>query len=170
MAEKGKWSESIQRFGRTLLLPIGVLAPVGMILGISGALVQSYMIERFAFLGNETVNATLVSIRTIASVVFDNIPLLFAMGVAYGMSKKDKGIAAFASVTGYLTLIITMNVWLTLTGKMADPEVMTQRGQINVLGIQTMNISAAGGIITGLIAAWATEVILTTWSLYVFSS
>ena len=91
MAEKGKWSESIQRFGRTLLLPIGVLAPVGMILGISGALVQSYMIERFAFLGNETVNAILVSIRTIASVVFDNIPLLFAMGVAYGMSKRTKG-------------------------------------------------------------------------------
>src|SRR5690606_17688966 len=49
------------------------------------------------------------------------------------------------------------NVWLTLTGKMADPEVMTQVGQITVLGIQTMNISAAGGIITGLVAAWATD-------------
>lgn len=157
MGEKRKFSESIQKFGRTLLLPIGVLAPVGMILGLSGALVQTYMIERFSFLGNENVNAILVSIRTIASVIFDNIPLLFAMGVAYGMSKKDKGIAVFASVTGYLTLIITMNVWLTLTGKMADPEVMTQVGQINVLGIQTMNISAAGGIITGLVASWATD-------------
>ena len=158
MGEKRrKFSESVQRFGRTLLLPIGVLAPVGMILGISGALVQPYMIERFAFLGNENLNAILISIRTIASVVFDNIPLLFAMGVAYGMSRKDKGISVFASVTGYLTLIITMNVWLTLTGKMADPEVMTQLGQINVLGIQTMNISAAGGIITGLVAAWATD-------------
>ncbi|WP_054951350.1 PTS transporter subunit EIIC [Numidum massiliense] len=157
MKRKGKFSESIQRFGRTLLLPIGVLAPVGMILGISGALVQPYMIERFAFLGNDNVNAILVSIRTIASIIFDNIPLLFAMGVAYGMSKKDKGISVFAATVGYLTLIITMNVWLTLTGKMADPEVMTQVGQINVLGIQTMNISAAGGIITGLIAAWATD-------------
>lgn len=157
MGEKKKFSESVQRFGRTLLLPIGVLAPVGMILGISGAFVQPYMIERFAFLGNENINALLVSIRTIASVIFDNIPLLFAMGVAYGMSKKDKGISVFAAVTGYLTLIITMNVWLTLTGKMADPEMMTQVGQITVLGIQTMNISAAGGIITGLVAAWATD-------------
>ena len=154
---KKKMGDSVQKFGRTLLLPIGVLAPVGMILGISGAFVQPYMIERFAFLGNENVNAILISIRTIASVVFDNIPLLFAMGVAYGMSKKDKGIAVFAAVTGYLTLIITMNVWLTLTGKLAEPEVMTQLGQINVLGIQTMNISAAGGIITGLIASWATD-------------
>lgn len=157
MSDKKKFSESIQKFGRTLLLPIGVLAPVGMILGISGALVQPYMIERFAFLGNGGVNSILVSIRTIASVIFDNIPLLFAMGVSYGMAKKDKGIAVFASVTGYLTLIITANVWLTLTDRLADPSVMTQMGQINVLGIQTMNISAAGGIITGLVAAWVTD-------------
>ncbi|WP_125702588.1 PTS transporter subunit EIIC [Lacticaseibacillus daqingensis] len=155
--KKKNIGDSIQRFGRTLLLPIGVLAPVGMILGISGALVQPYMMERFAFLANPNLNAILISIRSIASVVFDNIPLLFAMGVAYGMSKRDKGIAVFASTVGYLTLIVTMNVWLTLTGHMADPEVMTQLGQISVLGIQTMNVSAAGGIITGLIAAWATD-------------
>lgn len=154
---KRKISDTIQRFGRTLLLPIGVLAPVGMILGISGALVQTYMIERFPFLGYEVVNTILISIRTIASAVFDNIPLLFAMGVAYGMSKKDKGISVFAATTGYLTLIIAMHVWLTVTGKMADPEIMTQFGQIEVLGIQTMNINAAGGIITGLVAAWATD-------------
>ncbi len=157
MSKKGKFGDSLQKFGRTLLLPIGVLAPVGMILGISGALVQPYMIERFAFLGNDSVNAILLSIRTIAGAIFDNIPLLFAMGVAYGMSKRDKGISVFAATAGYLTLIVTMNVWLTLTGNMADPEVMTQLGQISVLGIQTMNISAAGGIVTGLVAAWATD-------------
>ena len=50
------------------------MAPVGMILGITGALVQSYMIARFPFLGNEILNTILVNIRTIASAVFDNIP------------------------------------------------------------------------------------------------
>lgn len=150
-------SQKIQQFGRTLLLPIGVMAPVGMILGITGALVQSYMIARFPILGNEAINTTLVSIRTIASAIFDNIPLLFAMGVAYGMSKKDKGIAVFASVLGYMILIITMNVWLTATGKLVDPEVMSQFGQIKVLGIQTMNVNALGGIIAGGVAAWATD-------------
>src|SRR5699024_12653876 len=100
--KRKKISDSIQRFGRTLLLTIGVLAPVGMILGISGALVQDYMIEKFPFLGHDAVNEALTSIQTISSVVFDNIPLLFAMGVAYGMSKKDKGISLFASTTGYL--------------------------------------------------------------------
>ena len=114
-----KHSEQIQRFGRSLLLPIGVMAPTGMILGIAGAFVQSYMIARFPFLGNSIVNNTLVSLRTIASVIFNNIPLLFAMGVAYGMSKKDKGIAAFTSVIGYLVLLTTMNVYLKVTGKLA---------------------------------------------------
>ncbi|GIN11034.1 PTS maltose transporter subunit IICB [Shouchella clausii] len=154
---KRKIGDSIQQFGRTLLLPIGVLAPIGMLLGISGALTQDYMVDKVPFLGNEAVNTILVSIKTISNVVFDNIPLLFAMGVAYGMGKKDKGISVFASVAGYLTLIVAMNVWLTITGTMADPDVMTQQGQINILGIQTVNISAAGGILTGLIAAWATE-------------
>ena len=55
MGKKGRFSDSIQKFGRTLLLPIGVLAPVGMILGISGAFVQPYMIERFSFLGKKYV-------------------------------------------------------------------------------------------------------------------
>jgi len=151
------FSQKIQQFGRTLLLPIAVMAPVGMILGITGALVQSYMIARFPFLGNPVVNTILVNLRTIAGAVFDNIPLMFAMGVAYGMSKKDKGISVFASVIGYIILIISMNVWLVVSGKLAAPEVMSQFGQIKVLGIQTMNVNALGGIITGLIAAWATD-------------
>lgn len=151
------FSQKIQRFGRTLLLPIAVMAPVGMILGITGALVQSYMIARFPFLGNTVLNTILVNLRTIAGAVFDNIPLMFAMGVAYGMSKKDKGISVFASVIGYIILIITMNAWLVVTGKLADPAVMSQYGQIKVLGIQTMNINALGGIITGLVAAWVTD-------------
>lgn len=152
-----KYNQAIQKFGRTLLLPIGVMAPMGMILGITGAFVQSYMIARFPILGNPIINTTLVSIRTIAGIIFDNIPLLFAMGVAYGMSKKDKGISVFASVIGYLVMLISMNVWLKVTGNLADPETMSQAGQITILGIQTLNINAIGGIVAGLVAAWATD-------------
>ncbi len=157
MLKKSDFNQKIQKFGRTLLLPIAVMAPVGMILGITGALVQPYMIDNFPVLGNNVLNTVLINLRTIAGAVFDNIPLMFAMGVAYGMSKRDKGISVFASVIGYLILIITMNVWLVVSGKLAEPEVMSQFGQIKVLGIQTMNISALGGIIAGLIAAWATD-------------
>ena len=146
----------IQTFGRSLLLPIAVLAPVGMILGVSSALAQSYMIERLPFLGSEFFVALFVSLRTIAGVIFSNIPLLFAMGVAYGMSKKEKGIAIFASVVAYLTLQITMQVYLKLTGTMVtdNPALV---GQGIVLGIHTLKIEAMGGLISGLVAAKITD-------------
>ena len=92
--------ENIQRFGRSLLLPIGVMAPVGLLLGLSGALTQSYMIERVAFLNNDVLQTIFKTIRQMSNIIFNNIPLMFAMGVAYGMSKKDKGIAVFSSVMG----------------------------------------------------------------------
>ena len=156
MSRWKKLSNDIQMFGRSLLLPIAVMAPVGMILGISGAFAQGYMIERLPFLGIPAIKATIIGLRTIASIIFNNIPLLFAMGVAYGMSKKEKGIAAFSSVLAYLVLLTTINVWLTIAGQLAvkDPE---QYGQTVVLGIQTLRIDALGGIIAGLTAAFCTD-------------
>ena len=149
------YTDKIQKFGRSLLLPIGVMAPIGMILGITGAFVQSYMIAKFPVLGNPVINVTLKSLRTIAGTVFDNIPLLFAMGVAYGLSKKDKGIAVFASVLSYLVLIVSMSVCLQVSGNMADSAVMSQMGQIKILGIQTLNINAMGGKCNGWNFSWS---------------
>lgn len=147
------WKSGIQTFGRSLLLPIAVLAPVGMIMGICGALSQTYMIEKLPFLSNDILQMIIVSLQTITSMIFNNIPLLFAMGVAYGMAKNEKGIAVFASVVGYLTLNVTMNVYLTITGSLAEAASMSQVGQGMVLGIQTLKIEAMGGIIAGLLAA-----------------
>lgn len=101
-----KYSEQIQRFGRSLLLPIGVMAPVGLLLGLSAAFTQSYMIDLLPFLGNPTVKLIFTSIRQISDLIFGNIPIMFAMGVAYGMAKRDKGIAVFSSVMAYLILLI----------------------------------------------------------------
>lgn len=150
-----KYSEQFQRFGRSLLLPIGVMAPMGLILGVAGAFAQSYMIELVPILGNPIINKTMVGLRTVADVVFKNIPLLFAMGVAYGMAKKDKGISVFAAVVGYIVLMSTMNVWLTVTGNLITEGNISVGGQTTVLGIQTVNINVFGGILTGVLGAWA---------------
>lgn len=74
-----KYSEQIQRFGRSLLLPIGVMAPVGLLLGLSAAFTQSYMIDLLPFLGNPTVKLIFTSIRQISDLIFGNIPIMFAM-------------------------------------------------------------------------------------------
>lgn len=157
MTRKERFSEGVQRFGRSLLLPIAIMAPMGMILGLTGALVQGYMIERVPFLANETLQLILVSLRTIADVIFSNIPVLFAMGVAYGMSRKEKGIAVFSSMVSYLILNITINVYLKATGTLAEAAVMSQVGQGMVLGIQSLRLDVLGGIISGLISAFAAD-------------
>ena len=146
--KKSSWKDSIQTFGRSLLLPIALLAPIGMVMGICSAMGQSYMIEKFPFLGNEILKLVLSSLQTITSIVFNNIPLLFAMGVAQGMAKNEKGIAVFSSAVGYLTLNVVMSVYLKATGTMADAAVAAQVGQGTVLGIQTLS-----GLISGLVAA-----------------
>lgn len=157
MSNGKKMSEQIQRFGRSLLLPIAVMAPVGMVLGLTGALVQSYMIERVPFLGNPTLKLILTSLRSIAGVIFSNIPVLFAMGVAYGVAKKEKGIAVFSSIISYLILNATINIWLNATGNLAPADQMAQMGQGMVLGIQTLRLDVLGGIISGLIGAKMTD-------------
>ena len=144
--KKSSWKDSIQTFGRSLLLPIALLAPIGMVMGICSAMGQSYMIEKFPFLGNEILKLVLSSLQNIT-------PLLFAMGVAQGMAKNEKGIAVFSSAVGYLTLNVVMSVYLKATGTMADAAVAAQVGQGTVLGIQTLKIEALGGLISGLVAA-----------------
>lgn len=155
MREKtsGGFKSEIQNFGRSLLLPIALLAPIGMIMGICSALAQSYMISKFPVLDTFVLKTIIAGARDITSIIFNNIPILFAMGVANGMAKKEKGIAVFSSVVGYLTLNMVMNVFLTATGTLADADVMAQAGQGVVLGVQTLKTEALGGLIAGLVAA-----------------
>lgn len=157
MKKKSKFWQSVQTFGRSLLLPVALMAPIGMVMGICNAFTQSYMIEQFAWLGNPTLQTVLNSLKSITSIIFNNIPLLFAMGVAYGLAKNEKGIAVFSSVVAYLALNVVMNVYLTVTGTLAPAETMTQLGQGTVLGVQTLKIEALGGIIAGIVAAKCTD-------------
>lgn len=67
--KNSSWKEGIQTFGRSLLLPIALLAPIGMVMGICSAMGQSYMIDKFPFLGNEIVR--------LIFPVFSQLPVLF---------------------------------------------------------------------------------------------
>ena len=87
--------------------------------------------------------------------VFSALPLIFAVGIAVGLAKADKGTAGLASVIGYLIMNCTMNALLTITGKIApkdmDPKLF---GQGNILGTVTLQTGIFGGIIIGLMVAY----------------
>lgn len=91
---KDKIFEVLQRVGRSFMLPIAILPVAGLLLGVGGSFTNETMIASYgleSILGSGTVLNSLLTVMSKAgSVIFDNLPLIFAVGVAIGMAKKKK--------------------------------------------------------------------------------
>ena len=83
----------LQRVGRSFMLPIAILPVAGLLLGIGSSFTNETMLETYGLmriLGPGTIFAAVFEVMSEAgNVVFANLPILFAMGVAIGMAKKD---------------------------------------------------------------------------------
>jgi N-acetylglucosamine PTS system EIICBA or EIICB component len=124
-----------QRLGRSLMLPIAALPAAGLLLRLG----QADMLGRFSPL--ETVANV---IAAAGGALFDNLPLIFAVGIAIGWAKKADGSTALAAVVGYVVLAGVF--------KAMSPVVLA--GQTDSNGDQALiNFGVLGGIVTGLIAA-----------------
>lgn len=143
-----------QRLGKAILLPIAILPVAGLLLGISSALSGQAVIDSYPILNNTILQAILEIMNAAGSGVFTALPLIFAVGIAVGLVKGDKGTAGLAAVVGYFVLIITINALLNVTGSIApadtDPRLL---GQGNQFGIMTLQMGVFGGILAGIITA-----------------
>lgn len=148
----------LQRIGRSFMLPIAILPVAGLLLGIGSSLTNATTIETYhlaGILGEGTVLNALFTIMTKAgTVIFDNLPIIFAVGVAIGMAKKEKEVAALSAMIAFLVMNITINALLQIDGTiLADGTVSSDvlGGTVaSVLGIQTLQMGVFGGIIVGL--------------------
>ena len=148
----------LQRIGRSFMLPIAVLPVAGLLLGIGSSFTNETMIASYGLqgiLGNGTVLHGLLTVMSKAgSAIFDNLPLIFAGGVAIGMAKKEKEVAALSAVIAFFVMHVSINAMLTIDGQiLADgsisPDVLG--GTIaSMCGIQTLQMGVFGGIIVGL--------------------
>ncbi|WP_208588538.1 PTS transporter subunit EIIC [Gracilibacillus suaedae] len=149
---KDKLIEFGQRLGKAILLPVAILPVAGLLLGISAALSGEAVIESYPFLDNTILQAILSLMNAAGSGVFDALPLIFAIGIAVGLARREKGSAGLASVVGYFVLIITINSLLDITGQLAtgdmDPRLVGQGAQF---GIMTLQMGVFGGILAGII-------------------
>ena len=97
---KDKIFEVLQRVGRSFMLPIAILPVAGLFLGIGGSFTNPTMVEAYgltSILGEGTfMYAILTVLNKCGDIIFANLPILFAMGVAIGMAKKEKEVAALA--------------------------------------------------------------------------
>ena len=172
---KGKFFASLQKIGRSFMLPIAVLPMAGILLGVGGSFTNKVLIETYnlTFLQEGTfLNHLLVLFSNIGAFVFVNLPLLFAVGVAIGMANKNKETAALSAVIGFLLFHTVINTVITFQGVTPDSvsfDALVKSGlsEANArgvaalytreLGIFTLQTGVFGGIITGLVSSWITN-------------
>lgn len=141
----------LQRVGRSFMLPIALLPVAGLLLGIGSSFTNQTMLETYHLTGiihQGNFLYTLLDIMNKAgSAVFDNLALLFAMGVAIGMAKKEKEVAALSGAIAYLIMNTAISALISANGGV---EAMADNSTTTVLGITTLQMGVFGGIIVGL--------------------
>lgn len=137
----------LQKVGKALMLPVALLPAAGILLALGAALRNPALLELAPFLDNSGVDMVAAVMQKAGDVVFGNLPLLFAVGVAVGLAGGE-GVAALAAIIGYLIMNVTMGTVLGIT-----PEDVNGLNYQSILGIPTLQTGVFGGIIVGIIAA-----------------
>ena len=128
---KDKIFSVLQRVGRSFMLPIAILPVAGLLLGIGSSFTNATTIETYGLtkiLGDGTLlHSLLVIMNSVGSAVFNNLPLIFAVGVAIGMAQKEKEVAALSSVIAFFVMNTAINAMLTITGQILDNGEIAER-------------------------------------------
>ena len=150
----------LQRVGKAFMLPIALLPIAGLLLGIGASFTNITTLEAYNLIGIMGPGTFLYSVFTllasVGTVVFDNLPIIFAMGVALGMAENEKATATLSAAISFFVMHKTINSLLVITGKLNDGSM--QEGTIaNVVGIDSLQMGVFGGIIVGLGVAYLTN-------------
>ena len=141
----------LQRVGRSFMLPIALLPIAGLLLGIGSSFTNPTTIETYHLQNVITEGGVLYTLLDImsktGSAVFDNLALLFAMGVTIGMAKKEKEVAALSGAIGFLVMNTAISALIRAKGGV---EAMAANSTASVLGITTLQTGVFGGILVGL--------------------
>lgn len=158
--KKGQVFAAAQQIGKSLFLPIAILPFAGILLGIGSSFTNETTIATYGLSGilhpGSLLYGLMMMLNYAGSAIFNNLALIFALAVALGMAKKEKGVAVLSSGIFYLVMLTTISVLLTLNGSIVNGQIAdtVKDGAIaSVLGIQTLQMGVFGGIIAGVIAA-----------------
>ncbi|KGX84482.1 glucose-specific PTS transporter subunit IIBC [Pontibacillus marinus] len=140
---------TLQKVGKALMLPVALLPAAGILLAFGTSFAQDSFVEKFSFFGQPWVQEILKLMAEAGGVVFDNLPLLFAVGVAIGLANGD-GVAGLAAIIGYMIMNVTMGV----LGDIQPDMVSGNPAYAEILGIPTLQTGVFGGIIVGVWASF----------------
>ncbi|WP_243291677.1 glucose-specific PTS transporter subunit IIBC [Bacillus sp. FJAT-47783] len=142
----------LQKVGKALMLPVAILPAAGILLGVGNALQQETLIEKAPALGADWVQFIASIMEQSGGIIFANLALLFAVGVAIGLANGD-GVAGIAAIIGFLVMNVTMSEILQGLGQLPE-DISTDPAFATVLGIPTLQTGVFGGIIIGILAAY----------------
>ncbi len=141
----------LQRVGRSFMLPIAILPVAGLLLGIGGSFTNQTMIQSYGLtniLGEDTfLYNVLTVLNRCGDIVFANLPLIFAIGVAIGMAKKEKEVAALSGAIAFFIMHTAIGAMIDINN-LADK--LPNGSIVNVVGITSLQMGVFGGIIVGL--------------------
>ncbi|MBM6867246.1 PTS transporter subunit IIABC [Collinsella tanakaei] len=141
----------LQRVGRSFMLPIAVLPVAGLLMGLGSTFTNETTLATYNLLGIMGPGTIAWDIFTVLSacggVIFDNLPLIFAVGVAIGMARAEKEVAALSAAVAFLVMHSAISAMIDLTG---GADQFIDGATASVLGIQSLQMGAFGGIIVGL--------------------
>ncbi|MBO5071113.1 MAG: PTS transporter subunit EIIC [Roseburia sp.] len=141
----------LQRIGRSFMLPIAILPVAGLLLGIGGSFTNETMLNTYGLMGIMGPGTFLNTIFTVMSeagdIVFANLPIIFAMGVAIGMAKKEKEVAALSAAIAFFIMHASISAMIQIHG---GAESMLSGATTSVVGITSLQMGVFGGIIVGL--------------------
>lgn len=141
----------LQRVGRSFMLPIALLPVAGLLLGIGGSFTNETMLSAYGLMGFMGPGTFLYAIFTVmkeaGDIVFANLPILFAMGVAIGMARREKEVAALAAAVAFFIMHASISAMITINGGTAN---LLAGASASVVGITSLQMGVFGGIIVGL--------------------
>ena len=141
----------LQRVGRSFMLPIAILPVAGLLLGLGGSFTNETMLKAYglyeAMGPGTTINDILEIMNSAGNIIFANLPLIFSMGVAIGMAKKEKEVAALSAVIAFFVMHASIGTLIRING---GAEAMLSGATADVCGITSLQMGVFGGIIVGL--------------------
>ncbi|MGN0153689.1 MAG: glucose PTS transporter subunit IIA [Lachnospiraceae bacterium] len=141
----------LQRVGRSFMLPIAILPVAGLLLGFGGSFTNQTMLETYGLTGimgeGTILHAIFLVMSDAGNIVFANLPIIFAMGVAIGMAKKEKEVAALAAAIAFFIMHASIGAMINING---GAEQMLNGATTSVCGITSLQMGVFGGIIVGL--------------------
>lgn len=141
-----------QKLGKVLMTPIMLLPIVGILMGIGASFTSPNVISTFPVLQNDFLQLFFKILKAMGNVVINNLPIIFAISVAIGYAKKEKGIAALAAVISFLTMHNVISTVLIGLHEL-DPSALTT-GQSLILGTPSLDCGVFGGILVGFLVAY----------------